>query len=320
MKEAHFRLSAELLSMIAAQQKRRKDNLIVRARIIQSIRNFFIDNDYTEIETPIRIPAPALEAHIDAVESGDWFLQTSPELCMKMLLATGFRRIFQICKCFRQGERGRLHLPEMTMLEWYRINSDYLDVMKECETLISQVARHINPKNTVIYQETEIDLTPPWRRISVAEAFKSFSSMSMEAALESDRFDEIMVEAIEPNLGKARPVFLYDYPLARSALARRKPGGGRYAERFELYIGGLEICNAFSELTDPVEQRQRFESERNRRKASGRLISPMPEKFLAALGNMSEAAGNALGIDRLVMLFTDSNKIDEVVAFTPEEL
>jgi lysyl-tRNA synthetase class 2 len=306
--------------VVVYQQKRRKEKLIVRARIIQAVRDFFIDHDYIEVETPIRIPAPAPETHIDADESGDWFLQTSPELCMKQLLAVGFGRIFQICKCFRKGERGRWHLPEMTMLEWYRINSNYLDMMNECETLISQVARQINSKSMMIYQGTAIDLTPPWRKISVAEAFGRFASMSMEAALENDRFDEIMVEAIEPNLGQPQPVFLYDYPLSRGALARAKPQDGRYAERFELYIGGLEICNAFSELTDPIEQRRRFESERNRRLASGRLVSPMPEKFLTALGEMPEAAGNALGIDRLVMLFADAQKIDEVVAFTPEEL
>ncbi len=306
--------------MLNYQQTGRKENLIIRARIIQAIRSFFIDHDYIEIETPIRIPAPAPESHIDAVESGDWFLQTSPELCMKMLLAAGFRRIFQICKCFRQAERGRRHLPEMTMLEWYRINSSYLDLMNECEILIGQVARQINSKNTLTYQGAEIDLAPPWSRISVAEAFKSFTSTSMEAALESDRFDEIMVEAIEPNLGQSHPVFLYDYPASRGALARTKPQDRRYAERFELYIGGLEICNAFGELTDAVEQRQRFESERNRRKDSGKSIYPMPEKFLNALGDMPEAAGNALGIDRLVMLFADTPNIDEVVAFTPEEL
>lgn len=306
--------------MVVYQQKRRKEKLILRARIIQAVRDFFIDHDYIEVETPIRIPAPAPETHIDAVESGDWFLQTSPELCMKQLLAVGFGRIFQICKCFRKGERGRWHLPEMTMLEWYRINSNYLDMMNECETLISQVARQINSKSMMIYQGTAIDLAPPWRKISVAEAFRRFASMSMEAALGNDRFDEIMVEAIEPNLGQPHPVFLYDYPLSRGALARAKPQDGRFAERFELYIGGLEICNAFSELTDPIEQRRRFEFERNRRQASGKLVSPLPEKFLTALGEMPEAAGNALGIDRLVMLFADAQKIDEVVAFSPEEL
>jgi lysyl-tRNA synthetase class 2 len=306
--------------MIADRQKRKKENLIVRARITQAIRRFFIDRDYIEIETPIRLPAPAPEIHIDAVESGDWFLQTSPELCMKILLAASFQRIFQICKCFRHSERGRLHLPEMSMLEWYRTNSNYLDMMIECENLIGDVAWQLNSKNRITYQGTEIDLTPPWRRISVAEAFERFSSISMEAALVNDRFDEIMVASIEPNIRQSGPVFLYDYPASRGALARRKPEDGRYAERFELYIGGLEICNAFSELTDPLEQRQRFEREIEHRRESGKRIYPLPEKFLAALENMPEAAGNALGIDRLVMLFTDTNIIDDVVGFTPEEL
>jgi len=295
-------------------------HLQLRACIIQAIRQFFIDSGYLEVETPIRIPAPAPEAHIDAVESGDWFLQTSPELCMKRLLAAGAQRIFQICKCFRQAERGDRHLPEMTLLEWYRADSNYLDMMNECEALIGQVARHINLKNMMTYQDTEIDLTPPWPRISVAEAFKKFTSVSMKAALQNDRFDVIMVEEIEPNLAQSQPVFLYDYPALRGALARLKPQDSRYAERFELYIGGLEICNAFSELTDPVAQKARFISEQERRRKAGRRVYPMPHTFLDALKDMPEAAGNALGIDRLVMLFTDTKQIDEVVAFTPEDL
>jgi lysyl-tRNA synthetase class 2 len=295
-------------------------NLQLRARIIDAIRRFFVDNDYLEVETPIRIPAPAPEAHIDAVESGDWFLQASPELCMKRLLAAGSQRIFQICKCFRQAERGRLHLPEMTLLEWYRAGANYFDIMNECEALMGAVFQKINSGDTLIFQGREINCAPPWRRISVCEAYDQFASLCLEEALAKDRFDEIMVAEIEPNLGQSKPVFLYDYPAERGALARLKPNNHQYAERFELYIGGLELCNAFSELTDPVEQRKRFESERNRRKDSGKFIYPMPEKFLTALGDMPEAAGNALGIDRLVMLFTDATKIDDVVAFTPEEL
>jgi lysyl-tRNA synthetase class 2 len=297
-----------------------RKNLQLRACIIQAIRRFFVDRDYLEVETPIRIPAPATEAHIDAVESGNWFLQTSPELCMKRLLAAGFPRIFQICKCFRLGERGRLHLPEMTLLEWYRADSSYRDMMNECETLIGHITREVSSKNMISYQGSEIDLTPPWRRISVAEAFEKFTPMTMDAALETDRFDEIMVEAIEPNLAQPQPIFLYDYPASRGALARLKPEDSRYAERFELYIGGLEICNAFSELTDPVEQRARFEREQDHRRQNGKPVYPIPEKFLAALEHMPAAAGNALGIDRLVMLFTDAKKIGDVVAFTPEEL
>lgn len=296
-------------------------NLQLRARIIQAIRRFFVDRDYLEVETPIRIPAPAPEAHIDAVESEDRFLQTSPELCMKRMLAAGIDRIFQICKCFRQGERGRLHLPEMTLLEWYRADSNYLDMMDECEALINAVARMNGSKEDILtYQGNEIKLTPPWTRISVSEAFEKLGSTPLHVALERGQFDEIMVEKIEPNLAQTRPVFLYDYPASRAALARLQPQDSRFAERFELYIGGLEICNAFSELTDPVEQRKRFECETDHRRKSGKPVYPMPEKFLAALGNMPPAAGNALGIDRLVMLFSDSKQIDDVVAFAPEEL
>jgi lysyl-tRNA synthetase class 2 len=295
-------------------------NLRLRAAIIETIRKFFSDNDYLEIEIPVRIPAPAPEAHIDAVESGDWFLQTSPELCMKRLLAAGVSRIFQICKCFRHGERGRLHLPEMTMLEWYRIDSNYEDIMDDCEALITAVARIIGSEDILTYQGRQIRSTPPWPRVPVSAAFKKFGSISMEKALEQDRFDDIMVTEIEPNLGQTQPVFLYDYPAARGALARLKLEDSRYAERFELYIGGLEICNAFSELADPVEQRERFEREQDHRRESGKSVYPMPDKFLKALADLPEAAGNALGIDRLVMFFADANQIDEIVAFTPEEL
>jgi elongation factor P--(R)-beta-lysine ligase len=301
-------------------QKRLRKNLTIRARVIQAIRKFFIKRDYLEIETPVRIPAPAPEAHISAIESEDWVLQTSPELCMKRLLASGYRRIFQICKCFRQAERCRLHLPEMTLLEWYRADSDYQDMMNECEALIISVAQKMGKKKGIVYEGEEIRLTPPWPRISVSDAFDRFGSISLERALAKDQFDEIMVTEIEPALGQSRPVFLYDYPACRGASARLKPQDRRYAERFELYIGGLEICNAFSELTDSTEQRGRFERDRDYRQKSGNPVYPMPEKFLASLGNMPAAAGNALGIDRLVMFFTDSKQIDEVVAFTPEEL
>jgi len=292
-----------------------------RARIIDTIRKFFVHNEYLEVETPIRIPAPTPEAHIDAVESGGWFLQTSPELCMKRLLAAGIHRIFQICKCFRQGERGRLHLPEMTLLEWYRVDSNYLDLMDECEALINTIARMNGSQEDILfYQGKEIKLIPPWPRLSVSDAFKKFGPIPLNTALEQDQFDDIMVEKIEPNLGQTQPVFLYDYPASRGALARLKPQDLRYAERFELYIGGLEICNAFSELIDPIEQRERFERQQDHRRKSGKPVYPMPQKFLAALGNMPAAAGNALGIDRLVMLFSDSKQIDDVVTFTPEGL
>lgn len=297
-----------------------KDNLFLRARIIQAIRKFFIDNDFLEIDTPIRIPAPAPEAHIDAIPTDGHYLQTSPELCMKRLLAAGFPRIFQICKCFRQHERGRNHLPELTMLEWYHAGINYLELMEESEKLVGFVAHQLGRGNQLIYRNRPIELARPWLRLSVAEAFRQYGSKSIDVALASDCFDEIMAFEIEPNLGHPGPVILFDYPARHGALARLKPGQPLLAERFELYIAGIELCNGFSELTDAAEQRSRFEKERRLRQSMNKPVYPMPEKFLQALADMPAAAGNALGIDRLVMLFADTDMIDDVVAFTPEEL
>ena len=239
---------------------------------------------------------------------------------MKRLLAAGFQRIFQICKCFRQAERGHRHLPEFTLLEWYCADSNYQDMMKECEALINSVAPKVGLKDTLVYQGDKIKLSPPWPRISVNDAFEKYGSSSLETALQRDQFDEIMVTQIEPHLGRNRPVFLCDYPASRGALAKLKPEDSRYAERFELYIGGVEICNAFSELTDPSEQRRRFEHEQDQRRKAGKPVYPQPEEFLTALKDLPTSAGNALGIDRLIMLFADAKQIDDVVTFTPEEL
>ncbi len=288
--------------------------------MIQAIRRFFIDNNYLEVETPVRIPAPAPETHIDAVDSNGWFLQTSPELCMKRLLSAGYPRIFQICRCFRKRERGDKHLPEFTILEWYCAKSDYLAQMEFCEDMIRFVAHAVGNAETLIYQGETIDLKKPWHRITVQAAFETYASLSMNEALAQNRYDETMGCDIEPHLGRKKPSFLFDYPACRAALAKLKSDDTRLSERFELYIAGLELCNTFSELTDPNEQRKRFEEERSMRRELGGQIYPMPEKFLASLTNMPDAAGCALGIDRLAMLLTDSTTIDAVTAFTPEEL
>lgn len=302
------------------RQKAIQFNLATRTQIIGAIRDFFKQQDYLEIETPCRIPAPAPEAHIDAQSSGDWYLQTSPELCMKRLLAAGFERIYQICRCFRKNERGHRHLPEMTLLEWYTAGVDYTHMMQQCEALILFVAQRLAIGSTIAYQGRTIDLQPPWPRIAVSEAFERYADCSMAQAITSDRFDEMMGLQIEPQLGLQRPLILMDYPRQHGALARTKPGHPDLVERFELYIGGLELCNAFSELTDPVEQRQRFEQESAQRRQARNPAPPLPEPFLNDLKSMPDSAGNALGLDRLVMLLCNARTIDEVVAFTPEEL
>jgi lysyl-tRNA synthetase class 2 len=237
---------------------------------------------------------------------------------MKRLLAAGYKKLFQICRCFRKGERGRKHLPEFTLLEWYRSESSYFHLMEDCEALIRSVARQLGRKEILLYQKKPIDLNLPWNRMTVAEAFDRFSPISLDHALAKEQFDRVMALDIEPNLGLQKPVFLYDYPASQAALARLKSGNPKLAQRFELYIAGVELCNGFTELIDPVEQRSRFENERCGRKKRGQRIYPLPEAFLNALSHMPEAAGNALGIDRLVMLFADTARIDDVVAFPTE--
>lgn len=287
-----------------------------RARILQQIRAFFSSNDFLEVDTPHRIPANAPELYIDAVAAEGWFLHTSPELCMKRLLAAGYERIFQICHCWRAGEEGRKHLPEYSMLEWYRCHCDYHQLMQDCEDLICRLC-----ENRLLYwQGQTIDLTPPWPRLTLSEAFSRYSPVPLRTALANNQFDLIIDRDIEPQLPADRPLFLYDYPLEQASLARRKPGSPDVSERVELYVGGLELANGFSELNDQNEQRQRFEQEEKLRRQAGKTPYPTPRKFLDELAQLPPSAGIALGIDRLVMLMSDTPQIEDVVSFTPGDL
>jgi len=299
---------------------KRQQNLQQRACLLRQIREFFVGKGYVEVETPHRIPTPAPESHIDAIPSGTWFLHTSPELCMKRMIAAGYDKIFQICRCWRGRERGNKHLPEFTLLEWYRARGDYHSLMEECEGLIQSIARSIGLGQKIVFRGREIDLSEPWERISVKEAFYGYTRTSVTEALDRNLFDEIMVQDIEPKLGLEKPTFIYDYPAQRGALARLKQQDRTVAERFELYVGGLELANGFSELVDAKEQRKRFQVENENRQSLGKGIYSMPEKFLAELDEMPPSAGMALGVDRLAMVFLNAETIDEVVAFTPEEL
>jgi lysyl-tRNA synthetase class 2 len=294
--------------------------LRLRAGLIQTIRLFFINHGFLEVETPFRIPAPAPEENIEALPSGDWFLQTSPELCMKRLLAAGYPQIFQICNCFRAGERGKLHLPEFTMLEWYVAGFDYRQLMNQCEEMIIAIAGAAGFNDRVVWQGRQINLASPWERITVEEAFKKYAPVTLAEVLRKDNFDEILVKYIEPRLGIEKPTFLYDYPVKMAALAKLKKGDSSVAERFELYIGGVELANGFSELTDAHEQRQRFDEALELRAQKGYAPYPLPEYFLASLDHLPACSGIALGIDRLAMIFADAASIDEVVPFAPEIL
>ncbi|MBC8453451.1 EF-P lysine aminoacylase GenX [PVC group bacterium] len=300
-----------------------------RCLITRAIRSFFIDHGFTEVETPLRIPAPALELHIDAEPSGEWFLRTSPELYMKRLLAAGMHRIFQMGPCFRQGECGDLHNPEYTMLEWYRTNADYMDILKDTEDLITHVAKAVNEAGSVqcasqdktLPSLSTMNLASPWHRISIKEAFINYAGWNPIADFDADRFDTDMVNIIEPSLPVDKPVFLIDYPAETAALARLSSANPKTAERWELYIAGMELANAFSELVDPVEQRKRFEECAATRQKTGAAVYPMDEAFLAAMEKgIPPSGGIALGVDRLVMLLTGAKKIENVLAFLPRFL
>jgi lysyl-tRNA synthetase class 2 len=298
-----------------------KSGLKKRAALIQAVRAFFINRGYLEVDTPVRLPVLIPEAYNEPMESNDHFLQTSPEICMKRLVAeSGCQKIFQICKCYRKNERGDRHLPEFTMLEWYRTQSDYHSLMEECEELICDLARVSGHSESIVFKDVKISLEKPWRRLSVADAFKQYSPVTVEHALEQNMFDEVLCRNIEQHLGINKPVFLYDYPTALGALARKKKGDPSVAERFELYIGGLELANGFSELTDANEQRLRFEQDLKSINCQERAAGKMPERFLEALPHLPETAGLALGLDRLAMVLFNAERIDQVVTFVPEEL
>ncbi len=296
------------------------ENLKKRALVIDLTRDFFRSLGYLEVETPLRCPVVIPEAHIDPVTSEEAFLQASPELCMKRLLAGGAEKIFQICKCFRKGERGSRHLPELSLLEWYAVHQTYEDLMEQCQGLLRHIAPGLGAQEQILFQGNHIDLSDPFDRITVSDAFDQFADLSLDAALATGKFDEIISFDIEPNLGRTRPCFLYDYPVELASLAASHPEKDGVAQRFELYVAGIELANGFTELTNPVIQKDRFKQENQIRVQQGKPELPLPEKFLSDLSRMPDAAGIALGMDRLVMLFCDTIDIGNVVAFTPESL
>ena len=307
---------------LSFQQKRFRrsrilENLKTRQVVRLAIREFFISRGYLEVDTPIRIPAPAPEEHIDCPESEGVFLQASPELAMKELLASGFPKIFQMARCFRKGERGGRHLPEFDLLEWYQAEKDYRFMMEETQALVRFVAKRAGGLSR---SGRRIDCEAPFERLTVEDAFSRYASIPMEEALSEGRFDEILALEVEPHLGFPSPTFLMDYPKSEASLARLKKDDPSVAERFELYVDGLELCNAFSELVDVAEQKDRFEASMAFRKRAGKVVYPEATTFLEALSSMPEATGNALGVDRLVMLACGADSIDEVTAILPEEL
>lgn len=297
------------------------------------------ERDYIEIEPPLIVGTPGLETHIQALQvqidlpespRQQAFLHTSPEFALKKILACGIDRVFSLGKVFRNAETTSRHNIEFTMLEWYRRGASDIEMMDETEALVRRVIRRLLGQPRL---PSGTDLEPPFQRLSLRETFfnlgidfdrlalgdaASFARAARDWGVRvpqdeafDDIFHRVFIEKIEPLAGA---VFVYDYPLELGCLARRHPQRPRYAQRFELFIDGLELCNGFAELTDPIEQRARFEAELKMRAQRGLAQYSIDEKFLTALPHMGEAAGNALGFDRLVMLALGAHSIADVIA------
>ncbi len=318
----------------------------IRAWLLAHTRSFFESHGYTGVDTPtfMTVPdlTPALHSFRTDYVDGEgrsrrFYLQTSPEHYMKRLLAAGCERIYQICRFYRNGERYDTHHPEFTGLEWYEAFADYGSVMKTTEDYVTSLAAAFNGSGELTYQGTTIDLRPPWPRHRVRDVFldrtgidlddcdsrDGFASAARRGGFEvreddgwDDLFHRVFLLAVEPTLPGGRPVFLTEYPARLPSLARRVPGNGRYVERFELYIGGLELANAFTELNDPAEQRARFEEDLRVKRAREGYDGGVDEALLAALEyGMPPSGGIAFGLDRLAMLFADARTIDPVIMF-----
>jgi lysyl-tRNA synthetase class 2 len=328
----------------------RRPLLALRGRIKAELRAFFERQGFTEVECGILVTSPGNEAHLHAFETRavlpdgsrrTLYLHTSPEFAAKKLLAAGEEKIFEFARVFRNRERGRLHAPEFTMLEWYRAHADYRSVIADTLALLKLAVEAAGKRLTWLERSCDVFADPEW--LTVGEAFRLHAGIELLDTLSpegvgmrdilatrakragfqiadddgwSDIFSKVLAARVEPRLGLERPTILYEYPRAEAALARPKPGDARVAERFELYACGVELANGFGELTDADEQRARFIAEMDEKERVYGSRYPLDEEFLAALAGMPPASGVALGFDRLVMLASGAPNIDSVL-WTP---
>jgi len=332
-----------------------KDKLLIREQVFDGIREFFKQDGFHEVETPLMVKYPGTEPYLEVFETKivddqknqqQAFLLTSPEYAMKKLIAGGLGNIFQICKSFRNGEGlSERHNPEFTILEWYRTKASYLEIMTDFENLLLFLHQKVHRTNEhfLTYQGKKYDLSPPFTRISVAKAFDQYLGISDQELLDkvalkkvaqekgyqvNDQTDwesiynQLFLNEIEPQLtNQEKPVILYDYPASQAALSKRKIDNPNYAERFEVYLAGLELGNAFSELTDATEQQQRFEEELALRKKLGKTEYGLDRDYLAALkAGLPPTGGIAVGVDRLVMLMADAIDIKDIIFFSATEV
>jgi lysyl-tRNA synthetase class 2 len=318
----------------------------LRAHTVRAIRQFFETAGFIEVDTPVLTQAPAPEPHIEALqthvapETSPRFLQTSPELPMKRLLAQGWERIFQIAPVFRDNDHSPLHTPEFRMLEWYRLNTPWTALLDDCENLLHACLQALNKPHHITYQNQPLHLEKPFIRISMEEAFQRYAGFSILECLErsallkalqthhihhnpeepwDDLFFRVFLSRVEPAIVRStQPVFLTHFPAPLAALAQRDPTDPRVSQRFECYIAGLELTNGFGELTEPQEQTERFKEALAERAAKNMRTYPMPHLFLHDLKNIPSASGIALGLERLLMILLDVPHIRDV-CFIPWE-
>ncbi|MBR4125200.1 MAG: hypothetical protein IKR13_03270 [Victivallales bacterium] len=314
----HFDRNLAAAQADAAQLDAKHERLVARAKMMAALRAWFAQNDFLELESPVRIPAPALEDYIDAVEAGaERWLRTSPELHLKRLLAAGYERIYEIGPCFRAGESGDHHREEFTMLEWYRRGGSWRDLMADTQEMIRAAIAAIHPsKNALPFRGKMIRFDGTWQELTVSDAFERYAAMPLAEAIRRGEFELQLCEKVEPHLGNDVPLFLTEYPVECSGLSAPLPGKPGFVARWELYIAGLEIGNACSELVDPPEQERRFEATAELRNREGRPVYPMDQPFMNAIWNgLAPSAGTAIGLDRLTMVLTNATDIADVRAF-----
>lgn len=327
----------------------------LRLKVIKLIREFFWSQGYDETDTPVAVRYPGQEPYLNPIpiklhdpdgREQRFYLQTSPEFAMKKLLAAGFDKIFQICRCFRDYEEfGGLHNTEFTMVEWYRAPGQLEEIEQDTEKLFKVIAKELG-RQTVSYRERLVDLMGKWEKASLRELWRKYSGVDLDNYLQTanlrelardkgykvvaddsyeDLFYKIFLNEIEPNLGWPQPIFVHDYPANMCSLSRRCEYDPKYAERFELYIGGLELANAFGELTEADKQREKLEVDKRKREQLGKEVYPIDPEFIQALRSgiatglsveiprNGTAAGIALGVDRMVLLLSGANDINEVI-------
>ncbi len=329
-----------------------RERMIARGRLIESIRNFFGGENFLEVETPQMVRLPGMEPHLSPFKTQlidqagsrtDMYLITSPEYAMKKILVGGTEKIFQICKSFRNKETdSELHNPEFTLLEWYRAYASYLEIMEDTEKLVENLTVKENGRAEINYKGNKVDVLVPWPRKRVKDLFKEYAGIDFaefeevesfraavkkkgydvdETTLYEDLFYMVFLNEIEPKLGFGRPVIVHEYPAQMAALSKKCADDERYAERFEAYIAGVELCNGYTELNDPAEQSARLEAERGQRLKAGADDYAVDQSFVGALEfGMPPSGGNALGVERLMMLITDTADIRDMMFFPLRDL